>query len=197
MPGLTIEPLSIADVLLVRPHFFQDSRGRFAETYRRDAFAAAGIAVDFVQDNQSLSTRQGTIRGLHFQRSPAAQAKLVRVLRGSIFDVAVDLRAGSRTFGKWVGATLTAFGGEQLFIPQGFAHGFCTLEPDVEVNYKCDAYYAPATEGGLHYADPALAIAWPVAAGSAVASDRDRALPYFATFKTPFATMGTPDDVAA
>src|ERR1700690_3912209 len=113
MPGLTIEPLAIADVLLVRPHFFQDSRGRFAETYRRDTFATAGIGANFVQENQSLSVRQGTIRGLHFQRPPAAQAKLVRVLRGSIFDVAVDLRAGSATFGKWVGATLTASGGEQ------------------------------------------------------------------------------------
>ena len=197
MPGLTIEPLSIADVLLVRPHFFHDSRGRFAETYRRDAFAVAGIAANFVQENQSFSTRQGTIRGLHFQRPPAVQAKLVRVLRGSIFDVAVDLRAGSATFGKWVGATLTASGGEQLFIPQGFAHGFCTLEADVEVGYKCDAYYAPAAEGGLHYADPSLAIAWPAAAGSMIASDRDRALPYFATFKTPFLMAGTCNDVAA
>jgi dTDP-4-dehydrorhamnose 3,5-epimerase len=197
MPGLTIEPLAIADVLLVRQHFFQDSRGRFAETYRRDAFAAAGIDANFVQENQSLSVKTATVRGLHFQRPPAAQAKLVRVLRGSIFDVAVDLRAGSRTFGKWVGATLTASGGEQLFIPKGFAHGFCTLEPDVEVGYKCDAYYAPGAEGGLHYADPSLAIAWPAAAGSTIASDRDRALPYFANFRTPFVLIGAADDVAA
>jgi dTDP-4-dehydrorhamnose 3,5-epimerase len=196
MPSFAIEPLAIGDILLIRPQFFADGRGRFAETYRRDAFAAAGIHASFVQENQSLSSREGTIRGLHFQRPPAAQAKLVRVVRGSIFDVAVDLRAGSATFGKWVGATLTAAGGEQLFIPHGFAHGFCTLEPEVEVAYKCDAYYAPAMEGGLHYADPLLAIDWPVAPSAIVASDKDRALPYFATFETPF-TAGKVDDVAA
>ena len=194
---MQIVDTAIAGVKCITPLRHGDARGYFAEIYREETLRRHGIDVHFVQENQSLSVRQGTIRGLHFQRPPAVQAKLVRVLRGSIFDVAVDLRAGSATFGKWVGATLTASGGEQLFIPQGFAHGFCTLEADVEVGYKCDAYYAPAAEGGLHYADPSLAIAWPAAAGSMIASDRDRALPYFATFKTPFLMAGTCNDVAA
>jgi len=196
MPSFAIEPLAIPDILLIRPRAFADGRGSFMETYRRDAFAAAGVHASFVQENQSYSARRGTIRGLHFQRPPSAQAKLVRVVRGSIFDVAVDLRQGSATFGRWVGATLTAAGGEQLFIPHGFAHGFCTVEPDVEVSYKCDAYYAPTLEGGLHYADPLLAIDWPVAASAIVASDKDRALSYFATFETPF-NAGKVDEVAA
>jgi len=194
--SLVVEPLPIAGVLLVRPRFFTDARGHFAETYRRDGLAAAGLSAEFAQENQSRSIQVATVRGLHFQRPPAAQAKLVRVLRGSIFDVAVDLRRDSPSYGKWVGATLTAAGGEQLFIPRGFAHGFCTLEPDVEVNYKCDAYYAPTTEGGLHFADPDLAIAWPLR-GEPVLSEKDAALPPFAGFVTPFAASGTKRDAAA
>jgi dTDP-4-dehydrorhamnose 3,5-epimerase len=197
MSNLTIERLAIGDVLLVRPRFFADSRGYFTEMYRRDALAAEGVRANFVQENQSLSRQRATIRGLHFQRPPAAQAKLVRVLRGSVFDVAVDLRAGSATYGQWVSALLTARGGEQLFIPRGFAHGFCTLEANVEVNYKCDGYYTPASEGGLHYADPTLAIAWPVAVRDAIVSDKDRILPRFAGFMTPFAKPGAANDVAA
>jgi dTDP-4-dehydrorhamnose 3,5-epimerase len=196
MASLIVEPLAIADVLLVRPRFFADPRGRFAETYRRDGLAAAGLSAEFVQENQSLSLRAGTVRGLHFQRPPAAQAKLVRVLRGAIFDVAVDLRRGSPTYGKWLGARLTAEGGEQLFIPRGFAHGFCTLEDNVEVHYKCDAYYAPAAEGGLHYADPDLAIAWPLS-GEPALSEKDAVLPLFAGFVTPFTLTGMKRDVAA
>jgi dTDP-4-dehydrorhamnose 3,5-epimerase len=123
-----------------------------------------------VQDNQSLSARPGTVRGLHFQGPPAPQAKLVRVLRGSILDVAVDLRRGSPTFGRWCGAMLTASGGEQLFLPRGFAHGFCTLEPDTEVAYKMDGYHAPECEAGVLWNDPEIGISWPVDAATAILS---------------------------
>src|SRR5262249_10473379 len=154
-----------------------DSRGHFVETYRAAAFQEFGIDAKFVQDNQSMSVDRGTLRGLHFQKPPRAQAKLVRVLKGKIFDVALDLRSSSKCYGQWVGATLSAEGGEQLFIPHGFAHGYCTLEPRTEVAYKCDAYYAPEYEGGVHFADASLAIEWPIAASEVVLSDRDRALP--------------------
>ena len=173
-------------VLLLRPRYFRDLRGYFVETYSKRTAAAAGLAVDFVQDNQSLSLRAGTVRALHFQVPPRSQAKLVRVLRGSIYDVAVDLRPGSPTYGSWVGEKLTVEGGEQLFVPQGFAHGFCTLESDTEVAYKVDEYYAPECERGLIWNDPTLAIDWPVAAAEAVLSDKDRSLGFFADFVSPF-----------
>uniref|UniRef100_UPI002FC62213 dTDP-4-dehydrorhamnose 3,5-epimerase n=1 Tax=Bosea sp. (in: a-proteobacteria) TaxID=1871050 RepID=UPI002FC62213 len=161
-------------------------RGYFMETWSAEAFAAAGIGAVFVQDNQSLSGTRGVVRGLHFQAPPVPQAKLVRVLKGSIFDVAVDLRSGSPSYGRWCGATLTADGAEQLFVPHGFAHGFCTLEPGTEVAYKVDGPYAPECEGGLAWNDPALAIDWPIAAGEAQLSGRDAALPGFAGFASPF-----------
>lgn len=176
----------IPGVLLLKPRSFHDARGYFVETYNVGAARAAGIAADFVQDNQALSHKRGTVRALHFQTPPHAQAKLVRVLRGAIYDVAVDLRAGSPTYGRWTAATLTARGGEQVFVPRGFAHGYCTLEPDTEVAYKVDDYYAPDCERGLIWNDPKLAIDWPVTASQAVLSDKDRQLPHFADFASPF-----------
>ncbi|MGO4667419.1 dTDP-4-dehydrorhamnose 3,5-epimerase [Bosea sp. 2RAB26] len=190
MSNFTFAPLAIPGPVLVRPRRFGDDRGYFMETYSRELFAAAGIAPDFVQDNQSLSAQVGTVRGLHYQTAPAAQAKLVRVLKGAIFDVAVDLRRGSPHYGRWCGALLDADGAEQLFVPCGFAHGFCTLEPGTEVAYKVDAPYAPQSEGGLFWADPALAIDWPVVAGAATLSEKDTKLPGFAGFASPFVYEG-------
>jgi dTDP-4-dehydrorhamnose 3,5-epimerase len=154
-----------------------DVRGYFAETYVRRDFSAAGIGQDFVQDNQSLSRAAATVRGLHFQIPPAAQAKLIRVLRGRIFDVVVDLRRSSARYATHVAVELDAETGDQLFVPAGFAHGFCTLEPDTEVLYKVDTVYSAAHDRGINWSDPALGIRWPAAARAAVLSDKDRALP--------------------
>jgi dTDP-4-dehydrorhamnose 3,5-epimerase len=182
----TVEPLAIEGVLLVRPKKFGDARGYFLESYNARAFAEAGIGATFVQDNQSLSVERGTIRGLHFQTPPEPQAKLVRVLKGSIFDVAVDLRRGSKTYGRWCAATLTSEGAEQLFIPRGFAHGFCTIEPNTEVAYKVDGFYAPACDAGLRWNDPDIGVGWPISADEAMLSDKDGKLPFFAGFVSPF-----------
>ena len=187
---MDIKGLDLPGVFLLRPRRFADSRGYFTETYNEKAFTAAGITAKFVQDNQSFSARRGTLRGLHFQLPPAAQAKLVRVLQGSVYDVAVDLRAGSPTYGRWEGETLTAEGGEQLFIPRGFAHAFCTLEPDTIVAYKVDDFYAPASDSGLIWNDPTLGIAWPVAADEVLLSDKDQKLGRFADFVSPFRFEG-------
>ena len=176
--SLVVEPLALPAVLLVTPPRFADARGYFTETYTQAKFVAAGIAATFIQDNQSLSTARGTIRGLHFQVAPAPQAKLVRAISGALFDVAVDLRPGSPSFGQWCGATLTAEGGEQLFIPRGFAHAFCTLAPDTVVAYKVDGAYDRAAERGLRFDDPDLAIRWPLGPGEAKLSDKDAVLPY-------------------
>jgi dTDP-4-dehydrorhamnose 3,5-epimerase len=186
MPAINAEPLELAGVFIIRPRRFTDRRGSFCETYHRNAYAAAGIAAEFIQDNEAHSNDAGTIRGLHFQAPPQAQAKLVHVLRGAIFDVAVDLRRGSPTYGKWCGATLTSAAGEQMFVPRGFAHGYCTLGKDALVAYKVDGYYAPALEGGIRWDDAAIGIAWPVAAGGAIVSERDGRLPDFAALKSPF-----------
>jgi dTDP-4-dehydrorhamnose 3,5-epimerase len=149
-------------VLEVVPKKFGDARGFFAETWQRDRFTAAGIAHDWLQDNHSLSAEPFVLRGLHLQTAPHAQAKLIRVLRGSIFDVAVDVRPGSATHGKWVACMLSAEAFNQLYIPEGFAHGFLTLEPNVEVFYKVSAPYAPQCERAIAWNDPDLAIAWPL-----------------------------------
>ena len=188
---MNVTKLKLPGLMVLKPRRFSDPRGYFIETYNEKVFAAAGITATFVQDNQSLSVSKGTIRGLHFQLPPAAQAKLVRVLQGSVYDVAIDLRVGSPTYGQADAATLTADGGEQIFVPRGFAHGFCTLEPDTVVAYKVDELYAPASDSGLIWNDPALAIDWPVAAGDAVLSDKDKALGRFADFKSPFKYEGT------
>jgi dTDP-4-dehydrorhamnose 3,5-epimerase len=176
----------IPAVKRIRPRRHGDARGWFSETFRADVLAEAGIACAFVQDNQSFSAPQGTIRGLHFQIPPQPQAKLIRVLAGAILDVAVDIRRDSPTFGKHVAVTLDAEGGEQLFIPHGFAHGFCTLTPDVMVAYKVDAYYSPAHDRALVWNDPEIGIAWPVAEAEAILSDKDRRAPRLADLGPAF-----------
>jgi dTDP-4-dehydrorhamnose 3,5-epimerase len=183
---MDVEATNLPGVLLLKPRYFHDARGYFVETYNTRSAGQAGLATAFVQDNQALSRRRGTVRALHFQVPPKVQAKLVRVLRGSIYDVAVDLRLGSPSYGKWVAATLTAQGGEQIFVPRGFAHGYCTIEDNTEVAYKVDDYYAPECEQGLTWDDPALGIGWPVSPADAVLSDKDRKLPGFADFASPF-----------
>lgn len=171
--------LAIPDVILVTPVRFGDDRGYFSETYKASAFRAFGLDPVFVQDNESLSRPVGTIRGLHFQRPPNAQAKLVRAVSGAVFDVAVDIRKGSPTFGRWVGATLTGAGGEQLYVPHGFAHGFCTLEPDTIVAYKVDAPYSMRDDAGILWNDPALGITWPLD-GPPLLSGKDQMQPRLA-----------------
>jgi dTDP-4-dehydrorhamnose 3,5-epimerase len=173
----TITPLALPEVLLITPKRHGDARGWFSETWSKATLAKAGIEHDFVQDNQAFSAAQGTVRGLHFQRAPYAQAKVVRVLKGAIYDVAVDIRPGSATYGKWVGATLTAEGGEQILVPRGFAHGYCTIVPDTELAYKVDNTYAPQAEGGLLWCDPAMGIDWPIRPDEAVINARDAELP--------------------
>jgi dTDP-4-dehydrorhamnose 3,5-epimerase len=183
---LDVRALEIPDVKLIRTRRFSDARGYFCETFQRADFAAQGLACDFIQDNQSNSDESGTIRGLHFQRPPFAQAKLIRVLRGSILDVAVDLRRSSPSFGRHVASELSSEGNEQLLVPAGFAHGFCTLEPDTVVFYKVDRVYSAAHDGGINWADPKLAIEWPVAAAEAILSDKDRGLPMLADLTSIF-----------
>jgi dTDP-4-dehydrorhamnose 3,5-epimerase len=158
-----VEPTALPGILLITPHVFRDVRGFFFESYSQEALRHQGIDTIFIQDNQSKSAR-GTLRGLHFQAAPAAQVKLVRCLRGAIWDVAVDIRVGSPTFGHWVGVDLAADNFRQIYIPVGFAHGFCVLSEEAEVLYKVDAPYSPAHERGIRWDDPALGVAWPVAA---------------------------------
>src|SRR3954451_23855649 len=145
----TITPLAIPDVLLITPKRHGDARGWFADTWSAKALAGTAADTTFVQDNQAFSAQKGTLRGLHFQKGPNAQGKLIRALRGAIFDVAVDIRTGSPTYGRFVRAELTAEGGEQLWIPRGFAHAYCTITPDCEIFYKVDGPYAPGSEGGI------------------------------------------------
>jgi dTDP-4-dehydrorhamnose 3,5-epimerase len=183
---LSVEPTAIPDVKIVTPTRFGDHRGYFSETYNRQRFVEAGIDTEFVQDNHSLSAAIGTVRGLHFQSEPFAQVKLIRVVRGSIFDVAVDLRRSSPTYGQHVGVELSAENGRQFLIPIGFAHGFCTLEPNTEIQYKVSAYYSAAHDHGLAWNDPALNIAWPVDPAAAVLSDKDHRQPTLAELPVYF-----------
>lgn len=174
------------EVILLRTPRHGDDRGWFSETWSRRRFAAVGIDCDFVQDNHSRSEPAGVIRGLHFQRPPYAQAKLVRCVRGAILDVVVDLRADSLTFGRHQAVELSAESGDQLFVPPCFAHGFVTLQRGTEVIYKVSAPYAPAHESGLAWDDPDLNIDWPVASLDAVMTERDRAWPRLRELDTPF-----------
>lgn len=172
-----VEDTALAEVKLIKPKRFGDERGWFSETYRADALKSADIEIRFLQDNQSFSVQPGTIRGLHFQLAPMAQTKLVRVLAGSIFDVAVDIRPGSQTYLQHVAVTLDAEEGAQLFVPAGFAHGFCTLQPATMVAYKVDAYYSSANDRSLRWNDPAIGIRWPLDEAAAVLSEKDRRAP--------------------
>ena len=183
---MQITPLPIADIYLIKPGRFSDARGYFCETYRRDLLKEAGIEVEFVQDNESLSVSSGTVRGLHYQAPPCAQAKLVRVLAGSVLDVALDIRIGSPTYAKHVATTLSAENGEQLFIPEGFAHGFCSLSDNTVLAYKLSAYYSREHEYGVLWNDPDLALPWPVSAADAVLSDKDSAQPRLTDISSPF-----------
>jgi dTDP-4-dehydrorhamnose 3,5-epimerase len=175
--SLEVEATDIPDVKIITPKKFGDSRGFFSEVYNRRSFVAAGIALEFVQDNQSLSAETGTLRGLHFQSPPFAQDKLVRVTRGRILDVAVDIRRGSATFGRHVAVELSAENWRQLLVPIGFAHAFVTLEPMTEVIYKVTNYYSAAHDLGLAWDDPDLGIAWPAPPGGVTLSDKDRRHP--------------------
>ena len=177
---MKVERLGIPDVILVTPPRFGDARGFFSETFNAARWAAAGIEGTFIQDNHSLSARSGTVRGLHCQIAPNVQGKLVRCVRGAIWDVAVDIRVGSPTYGKHVTAELSAENWRQLWIPGGFLHGFCTLAPDTEVIYKVTGDYDRAAERGVIWNDPDLALPWPVAAEDVVLSDKDRVLPKLA-----------------
>lgn len=175
----TFEPLDLPGVVLVVPRVFADSRGSFFEAYQSSAFREA-IPENFVQDNESHS-KKGTVRGLHFQKGAAAQGKLVRCLAGAIWDVAVDLRPGSATFGRWAARTLTSENRHMLFIPAGFAHGFQVISDEADVLYKCTTEYAPQAEGGLIWNDPDLALPWPIA--EALLSEKDAILPTLAAFE--------------
>ena len=174
---MQVAETEIADVKLIKPVRHVDSRGFFSEVFKERELRKHGIDIHFVQDNHSLSASKGVVRGLHFQIAPFAQAKLLRVTTGSIFDVAVDIRRGSPSFGRHIAVVLSATEWNQIFIPEGFAHGYCTLEPNTEVIYKVSAYYSPAHDRGLLWNDPALDIAWPVSANEAMVSNRDRIHP--------------------
>lgn len=186
---MKIHNTRLPGLILIEPKRFGDHRGFFAETYSRRTYASLEVDVAFVQDNHSLSAAVGTVRGLHFQAPPHAQAKLVRCGRGAIFDVAVDIRRGSPTYGKWAGFTLSADNGAQLYIPKGFAHGFVTLEADSEIVYKCSEYYSPEAEGALRWDDPDIGIEWPIK-GNAILSEKDASAPLLADFYSPFAFEG-------
>ena len=182
-----------SSVRLIVPRRFGDDRGWFTEVYNEKVFHEMGIEDRFVQDNHSLSKPVGTLRGLHFQTPPHGQAKLVRCIRGSIYDVAVDIRKGSPTYGKWVGAVLSAENGHQLYVPVGYAHGFVTLEPDTEVTYKVSDLYAPKNDGGILWNDPDIGIDWPLPAGVApVLSGKDETHPLLKDFDNPFDYDGVP-----
>jgi dTDP-4-dehydrorhamnose 3,5-epimerase len=168
------------DVKLLRPTRHVDARGFFSEAYSKRAYAEIGITNEFVQDNHSLSRKKGVVRGLHFQIEPFAQAKLLRVLRGAVFDVVVDIRTGSPTYGQHIATVLSDTDWNQIFIPAGFAHGFCTMQEETEILYKVDRYYSPGHERGVRWNDPALGIAWPLSSAESELSDKDKLLPLLA-----------------
>ena len=171
--------------ILIQPNRYGDHRGFFAETYSRKKYLEYGIDIEFVQDNHSISKEVGTLRGLHFQEPPHAQAKLVRCGRGALFDVTVDIRRGSPTYGKWEGYELTAENGHQLYVPIGFAHGFMTLEQESEIVYKCSDYYAPETEKSISWKDPDIKICWPKL-DKPILSEKDAGAPILEDFESPF-----------
>lgn len=178
--------LDIADLLLLAPVKHGDSRGFFSETFRTDVLASNGVLLDFVQDNHVRSTQRGVVRGLHFQVPPKAQGKLVRCIRGSILDIAVDIRLGSPTYGRHVSVELSERNWQQLWVPPGFAHGYVTLEDECEVIYKVTEYYAPDCDRGIAWDDPSLGIDWRVASGNAILSEKDRRQPKLADIEAAF-----------
>jgi len=186
---MTVEETPLDGVLILIPRRFGDARGWFSEVWNRETLARAGIVIDFVQDNHSYSAAAGTLRGLHYQAPPRAQDKLVRCGRGAIFDVAVDVRRGSATFGRWFGTELSAENGRQLLVPKGFLHGFVTRAPDTEVLYKCSDTYAPDCDGGVRWNDPDIGIDWGLS-GDPVLSDKDRAAPFLRDWASPFTLEG-------
>jgi dTDP-4-dehydrorhamnose 3,5-epimerase len=177
---------AIPEVKIIKPARHADQRGFFSETYNKKALEQAGIHVEFVQDNHSLSVEKSVVRGLHYQTQPFGQDKLLRVVRGALFDVAVDLRRGSPSFGKHVSAVLSADEWNQILVPQGFAHGFATLQPNTEVIYKVSNYYSPKNDTGLFWADPELDIEWPISEAEAILSEKDKRLPRFSEVKEFF-----------
>ena len=183
---MQITSFSIPDVKLFEPRRFGDDRGFFSEVYSKRAFEEAGLHFDWVQDNHAMSRDRFVLRGLHFQAPPFAQAKLVRVTKGAILDIAVDLRQGSPTYGRHVSAFLSEEAWNQLLVPVGFAHGYLTLEPQTEVLYKVDNYYAPQCEGGIAWDDPELEIIWPLEGADPILSDKDRQLPHLKDLENPF-----------
>jgi dTDP-4-dehydrorhamnose 3,5-epimerase len=183
---MKIEQTALPGVHILTPQRFGDDRGWFSETWNVQRMASARLDIGFVQDNHSMSGAVGTLRGLHYQRPPHAQDKLVRCSRGVIFDVAVDVRIGSPTYGKWLGLELSAQNGKQLLVPRGFLHGFVTRVPDTEVQYKCSDFYAPDCDGGIRWDDPDIGIDWGLS-GPPVLSDKDQIAPLLRDFKSPFA----------
>lgn len=183
---MEIQTFDIAGVTLLTPRQIGDERGYFAETFRMDLFAEHVGNGGFVQDNESMSAKAGTLRGLHFQSEPHAQGKLVRCTAGALFDVAVDIRTGSPTYGKWVGETLTPANGKQLWVPRGFAHGFCSLEPNTVICYKVTEYYSADCDKGLAWNDPSVAITWPNVADFETLSLKDRKQPLLADLPAYF-----------
>jgi dTDP-4-dehydrorhamnose 3,5-epimerase len=181
-----IRPLEIPEVLEILPARHGDHRGFFSEVWNAPALAERGVTIPFVQDNHSFSAARGVLRGLHYQEPPFAQAKLVRVIRGAIYDVAVDIRHGSPTFGRWVGLTVSAEAWNQILVPEGFAHGFVTLEPETEVLYKVSAPYSAAHDRGIRWDDPAVGIAWPLDGIEPILSDKDRNAPLLSEAKPAF-----------
>ena len=184
---MQITDTALPEVKLIQPVRHGDARGYFSEVYREDALRKAGVEIDFVQDNQSMSAPVGVLRGLHFQTPPMAQAKLIRVIAGSILDVAVDIRRGSPRYGQHVAFVLSAAEGNQLFVPEGFAHGFCTLEPNSTVIYKVNRYYSPENDRGLLWNDPALGIDWRLGNREPILSEKDQHYPTLADLEPHFA----------
>ena len=188
---MDVKQCSIEDVLVIKPNKFGDHRGFFSETFKNDVLKENGVDLNWKQDNHSYSSQLGVVRGLHFQTAPFEQAKLLRVTRGAILDVAVDIRKGSPTYGRHVAVELSADNWSQLYVPIGFAHGFCTLTDETEVLYKVSAGYAPDNEGGLLWNDPDIGIEWPISDAQAVLSARDMEWPRFSEFDSPFSIEKT------
>lgn len=176
----------LQDVKIIETNVFGDHRGFFTESYTKEKFDAAGLNYNFIQDNHSLSVEPGVLRGMHFQTDPKAQTKMVRAVTGAIFDVLVDMRVGSPTYGKWEGYILSEYNHRQLLVPKGFAHGFCTLTPNCNVQYKVDEYYSKENDGGIAFDDPEIGIEWPMPVNQLILSEKDKMHPTLAEFDNPF-----------